>query len=146
MFPYPELLQSTKYIGHINQELDSDNVIRPYVLASYFEGKIYPSLALATAVQCLDIDPKSLTVDQNNNLLLGNNTLKLEDQCKLRFIPTNSLPKTYSVFDILKSWQLENSNKKTTITRDEFEGKIVLIGSLATGLQKDKEVAAEAKV
>ncbi len=142
LFPYPELLQSTKYIGHINQELDSDNVIRSYVLASHFQGKIYPSLALATAIQYLDIDLKSLAIDQNNYLSLGNNILRLEDQCKLRFIPTKTLPKTYSAFDILKSWQLENSNKKTTITREEFEGKIVLIGSLAAGLQKDKEVTA----
>jgi len=142
--PYPDLLEATKQIGHINQELDDDDVLRSYTVASRYQKMAFPSLALAAAIEYFASDPRTMQIDNNGILTLGDKKLVLENNCKLRILPANNFHKTFSIIDILASWHNDLNDKTPAISRNEFDGKIVLVGSLATGLQKDREVTAGA--
>ena len=48
-----------------------------------------------------------------------------------------------SIADVLESWRQESAGETPTLTRNEFEGKIVLIGSEATGLLEDTKVTSK---
>lgn len=54
ILPYPQLLESTNALGHINLEVDQDGVIRRVPLLVRYEDKVFPSLGLLLAMRMLN--------------------------------------------------------------------------------------------
>ena len=144
IIPYPALLEASNGLGHVNYTMDADGVLRYYVLASRLGDKTYPSLVLAAAMKCGDLTPEKIKIDGQGVLQVNHNTIILEDEGKFRFIPPSASYKTYSAAEVLDSWKSEMKGEAPKIKREEFEGKVVFIGSLATGLLADKQVTTGA--
>ncbi len=144
--PFPELLRATKTIGAVNNaEPDPDGILRRYLIASEFDNKFYPSLALAATTQFLQVDARDQKLDQDGGLTLRQQRLHASREGLIRFVPSSLYHTTYSVEDILRSWSLEQQGKDPEIKREVFNGKIVLIGSLAIGV-KDRETIAGGEI
>ena len=141
LVPYPSLLDVSGGLGHANYEIDNDGVLRRYVLASKLGEKIYPSLALAAAIGNDKNAKIDIKIDENQFFHLNNRSIALDPNGKFGFVAASKQHKTYSVADILDSWHDELKGKVPKIKRKEFDDKIVFIGSLATGLLADHQVA-----
>ena len=140
LVPYPDLIAVAGGLGHVNYAKDSDGVLRSYVLMSRLGDRMYPSLALAAAMRYRNISPKELKFEKHGLPQITSEAFGPYD--KLRFIPMSKRHKTYSIADILDAWQDVTKGKQPTISRSEFKGKIVLIGSLATGLLADRHMTS----
>jgi len=62
--PLPELMSAAPTLGHVNIHPEKDGVLRrvPHVLD--YRGRLYPSLALATAIDFLDLKPSDVRVEK----------------------------------------------------------------------------------
>ena len=140
LIPYPSLLEASYGLGHVNYVIENDGVLRSHILASKLSSKIYPSLALAVAMKYYNISPKELKIDKKGILNINNQTVGIDPDGKFRFVPTSDKHKIYSIADILTAWQDEAKGKIPKIKRKEFENKLVLVGSLATGLIADRHI------
>ena len=138
--PYPSLLDVSAGLGHANYVMDSDGVLRSYSLACRLNDKIYPSLALAAAMKYEGSVPMNPKIDENRTLQFSDRSIAVEPNGSFRLVMASEDHKTYSVADILDSWQDELKGKEPRIKREEFDSKIVFIGSLATGLLSDHQV------
>ena len=140
LFPYSALAEVSGGFGHVNYPIDNDGVLRSYILASRLGEKIYPSLALAAAMKYNKSTSKELNIDEDGLLHFNSFALPLDASGKFRILTISKKHKTYTVADILDSWRAELKGEIPKIKRDEFDGKIVFIGSTATGLLEDHQM------
>ena len=66
--PLPGLLETSRGLGHIQRTADRDGVVRRVPLLYTFKGGFLPSLALATAIRQLDVDPASVRIDRGRTI------------------------------------------------------------------------------
>ena len=111
-FIHIDELKSVSETGHINAMRDSDGVLRHHLLSFDLpDGKAAPSMALKAALK------------YNENLELP----EVSSQ-GFWYLPYSKKPSDFeaiSILDVLDS----------KVSADYFEGKIVLIGPMASGLQ-----------
>ncbi len=123
--PIAPFAEKALSLGHINIIQDSDGTVRSESLLIYYRGRIYPSFALRAALTYLHIPPSQLTVS-NERLTAGQLSIPVDQQGRM-LISYNggfgSFP-TYSFFDVASG----------SVKPETFKGKIVLIGSVATGI------------
>ncbi len=138
--PYPELLEMAYSSGYVNLLPDRDGVIRRYPLVANCNGKLVPSIAMASIAAYLDYDLANLEIS-SRELTLKNIELPdaddpvdisipLDDEgCMLinwpgRFAQEN-WPLSYSAYDLVK---VEDPRKLITM----FRGKIGILGDIST--------------
>ena len=102
---YKTLQNEVENFGFINASVDSDGVFRRIPLFVDYKSHIFPSFALATI---LSFD-KYINIDNEQSSILINFTTK---------------PKVFSAIDILNG----------TISANEIQGKIVILGSSVMGV------------
>jgi signal transduction histidine kinase len=103
---YKTIQNNVENFGFINAWSDEDGIFRRVPLFMEYQEHIFPSLAVAT-------------------LLNSNNNVKINTENHTVLInPSKESPKVISALDIL--------NKK--VTKNEIEGKVVIIGSSVVGL------------
>jgi hypothetical protein len=56
------------------------------------------------------------------------------------FCPLAQRPELIPIAEVMTAWREEQQGNVAALSRDHFAGRIVLIGSLATGLPQDREV------
>lgn len=123
-----ELSRATTTSGFINASPDLDGTIRKIPLLINYQGKIYPSLALATYM--LAVNPNQtvlMKVAGNEQSLRINDTvipLSEDGGMLVRFRGKGRTFPYISAADILSG----------TVNKGQLKGKIVLIGSTATGV------------
>lgn len=121
--PYPALRDALRAVGHVHVMPDADGVARRHLTRSPFDGEPRLSLAAHMAAQ-LESDPASSQHYPNSFL----------------FCPLASRPAIISLADVMTAWRDEQQGRVPALSRTSFAGRIVLIGSLATGLPLDREV------
>lgn len=126
LLPVPELRNQAMGLGHINMLPDKDGTLRWEALAILYADRLYPSLALQTAIAYLGIPPERLSVLAGQGIKAGS-----------LFIPTDRWGRTLinyygpgqtfqhvSIADILDG----------SVPPDLLRDRIVLIGATAVGI------------
>jgi signal transduction histidine kinase len=121
--PYPALKTALRGLGHVHVVPDADGVARRHLTRSPFGGEPRLSLAAQLAFQ--------LATHTNASLRFPDSFL---------FCPLATRPKVISIADVMTAWRDEQQGRVPDLSRTSFAGRIVLIGSLATGLPLDREV------
>ncbi|MGB4600360.1 MAG: serine/threonine-protein kinase [Trichlorobacter sp.] len=123
--PIPPFADAARSLGHINIQPDSDGTVRRESLLIHYRGRLFPSLALQSALSYLRIPPQEVRVS-DGRLTAGRLAVPVDEQGRM-LISYNggfgSFP-TYSFFDVAAG----------NVKPDMFKGKIVLIGPVATGI------------
>ncbi len=130
----PVIASSVKFKGFFNAIMDSDGTIRRLPLIAKYNGKVYPSLALATILNLNGTDEIEIGKDFNGNYVKvkgfkipidehGNVLLNVKGK--------QNYYKYISALDLIRG----NINKKDIL------GKLIFIGSTAVGLNDLHNVA-----
>ncbi|MEA2842016.1 MAG: adenylate cyclase [Methylobacteriaceae bacterium] len=147
--PLPILAAAAKGIGAINWLPDRDQVVRHVPLLVRLKSAIFPSLALeslrvaesATTIIVRSSNASGQTAFGQktgiNALKLGDREIQTGPNADIRPYYTTTQPDRFISFGRL----LRNE-----VTRDEVEGRIVLIGTTATGLSDVRATPLEASV
>ncbi|HMP71969.1 MAG TPA: CHASE2 and HATPase_c domain-containing protein [Kiritimatiellia bacterium] len=122
--PFAELAGGLRGIGHTHVWPEADGVVRRHVPVIRPEGE---------AVYSFSVEVARLYRSELPALALGDG---------FYLMPGSRLPTMFSLVDVLESWQAERRGEVPVVGREWFSGKIVLIGSLATGLPLDREVTS----
>jgi len=124
--------RSIQSLGFVNAEVDSDGLFRRMPLFINYQEKLIPSFALATL---LNIDPLNEQLERNKFSILGHHIYM--DRGSYVLLNFNSVsPKRISAIDILEN----------RVDKEQIQGKIVLIGSSATGIDNGKLLANNQKI
>ncbi len=123
--PIPPFAGQARALGHINIEPDRDGTVRREPLAIQYQGRLFPSFALQAALQYLRINPQELKID-TGTLSAGKLKVAVDERARMLISYSGgfgSFP-TYSFFDVASG----------AVWPEQFKGKIVLIGPVATGI------------
>lgn len=123
--PIPLFADKARSLGHINILPDSDGTVRRESLVIHYRGRLFPSFALQSALQYLRIPPKDIQI-ANERLTAGRLSIPLDERGRMLISYSGgfgSFP-TYSFFDVAAG----------SVKPEQFKGKIVLIGPVATGI------------
>jgi adenylate cyclase len=116
--------------GFFNVVPDADGVLRRVPLLIEFNGNLYPSLALATALRSTGTVRPVMKVSQRGleSIVVGDTVIPVDSGANLliRFHDRSRHFTTIPARDILLN----------RVARKRIEGKIVVLGSSATGLEK----------
>ena len=129
---HADLQESIQNFGFINTQVDSDGLFRRIPLFIEYKKRVIPSFALATLLSINGMDSK---VETNKFSILGHNVHMDEDSSVLLNFHSSS-PESISAIDILEN----------RIDKKRIEGKIVLIGSSATGVEKGEFLSNHQKI
>ena len=157
-----EIIQATDKIGHINTPKSDDGFIRAIpVFVSYprynpndlseIKNDYYLYMTIKLAVDYLNkyenANIKTIVVDENNNLILGNRKIPLTEKAEtiLNWYGASGLEnknsfKYISFWEILKSVEAKKNGTKEIIPQDFFKNKIVYIGTNVFSLSDIKTV------
>lgn len=116
-------------IGHLNQWLDSDGVLRQEPLLIHFDGYAMPSMALVTAARSLNLGTADLGFEPGVGVRLGRRLIPTDDRAMVlpQFYPDRNGHPAFSedsFFDVLSG----------QIPASKYAGKIVIIGATAAGV------------
>ena len=124
----PELSRAVTSSGFLNYPADEDGILRRVPLLIRFQDKMYPSMALATAMRALGRENVTLVVDHGRlqSVLLGDRRIPVDPagNLLLAFRGGEPLSPSISAADILRD----------KVGREQIEGKIILVGTSAAGL------------
>lgn len=126
LMPVPELIKEAMGLGFINMFPDADGTLRWEAMVIEYNGQLFPSITLKTAMTYLGIPPEKVVLDATKGIQAG----------KI-YIPTDRWGRTFtnyygpeqtfrhiSISDILDD----------KIRPELLKGKIVLIGATAIGI------------
>jgi serine/threonine-protein kinase len=123
--PIPAFADKALSLGHINILPDADGTVRRESLLIYYHGRLFPSFALQSALTYLRIALKDLSL-ANDRLTAGRLSIPVDAKGRM-LISYNggfgAFP-IYSFFDVASG----------SVKPENFKGKIVLIGPVATGI------------
>ena len=124
-----QLSSAVSYSGFLNASPDSDGLLRRIPLLIQYQDQYYPSFALATLMQAMKSPQLMVKVSGSGQpcLLLKDKAIPLDGKGRMRlhFSVTGTPPVKISARDILED----------RISVPDIRGKIVLIGSSASGLE-----------
>lgn len=122
------LSKAAKGSGFINTFLDNDGVIRRTPLLVSYEGKLYPSLAVANLMHAMGIQNVTLKIKADGNILmrLGQIVVPLDGSGCLwiSFCATETTIDRISALDILND----------EIPAERLKDKMVFLGTTAAGI------------
>ena len=128
-----ELLKVTSNFGFINVTRDEDGIIRYIAPIFYYNGAYYPNLTTLIALKYLNIQPESIYVDKNNNLVLDNkHKIPLNPDGRAIF---NWYGKE-GTYEHISLWEVDDAINRgdTEYLKQKFENKIIYIGTTVTAL------------
>ena len=127
--PIKLIRESASAIGHLNSSPDIDGAIRLEPLAIAYYDQLYPSMALQLAVRYLNITPKEIVVNLGEGIRLGKLNIATNDDLQMNtFFYADKKGKP--AFSIDSYYDVLNGD----IAIEKYAGKIVLIGTTASGV------------
>jgi adenylate cyclase len=121
---HPNIQNSIKSLGFVNAEVDSDGLFRRMPLFINYYNQLIPSFALATL---LNIDTLRELKKENSFSILGHTITMDRDSYVLLNFNATAL-KRISAIDILEN----------RVAKEMLQGKVILIGSSATGIENGR--------
>ena len=121
--PYEPLRARVAALGHVHVTPDSDGVARHH----------------QTRIASPEGERLSLAA-QLARLFAGDATAFNAMPNPFLFCPLAQRPELIPIAEVMTAWREEQQGNVAALSRDHFAGRIVLIGSLATGLPQDREV------
>lgn len=133
-----EIASQLKFNGFVNNQLDSDGLLRKIPLLIKYRGQIYPHLSLATYMRSLGKDTATISQDGNGPLIIvGKNVIPIDKQgyAILKFNGGPHLYPSISAIDVFNG----------SFNQKDIENKILFIGSSAAGLNDLHSTIADAQ-
>jgi len=121
--PYPALRDAVAGLGHVHVEPEADGVARRHRVRKTTPEGVRISLAAQVAARYAGTNPPP--VHWPDEVLL---------------CPLAQSPAVVSIADLMTAWGEEQQGRVPALARTTFSNRIVLVGSLATGLPQDREV------
>lgn len=123
---------AVSYSGFLNATPDADGILRRVPILIRFEGKLYPSLALATLMQSEKITQVQIVQrkDRLLDLIVGRVAIPIDRKgnVAINFGGVSDAVQRVSAADLL--------DPGSRVVPARFKNKIVLVGSSASGLGK----------
>lgn len=137
-----ELSDSTDKIGSINVNRDNDGIIRNITPIYNYKNDFYPNLSLLVG---LDLLNKNSLKYKNNNLIIDKNHIIPLDITKRTILNWYGPSKTYPHIPF---WKIVKAIKEQDMEflKDNFENKIIYVGTTATSLSDIKSVPVESNL
>ncbi|MBI4349231.1 MAG: CHASE2 domain-containing protein, partial [Elusimicrobia bacterium] len=143
--PVPELLRGAKRAGDVQAQPDADGVFRRVPLVTSFQGRFYPSVPLAVALEVLG---EKVVRFEDGALVLGGRRLPLEDgRALLRFHGAALAPgrtggvrtyETYSAKDLILAQRAIEEKRQPNLAPSLLKDKILFIGAGAPALMDNR--------
>jgi len=127
--PLPDIARAARGFGVANVLDSGDGIYRHLVPLITYQGKIYPSVALALTADLLRVKPADVVVTPGRGISLGGQRhlpLDMHGRLLIDFIGPDHTFEYVSVADVLR--QSDEAN------REAFRNGIVLIGVTAPGI------------
>ena len=138
--PMKGLARAALGLGHISATPDPDGVFRRVPLVIRVQDQLFPSLALASALQFLEVEPQNVVLAPGRYILLRQAKLPENAQVKDIRIPVDDRlqlrvnypkqQKAHSFIDILES---QKAPEQFEALKTKFQGSLCTIGYIATG-------------
>jgi PAS domain S-box-containing protein len=121
---------AVSFSGFLNATPDQDGILRRVPLLIRFEERLFPSLALASLMRAGNITQLQITQRESGllNLVVGEAAIPIDRQGNV----TVNFNSGSGAFQRISAGDLLNDR----ISPDRFKGRIVLVGSSASGLGK----------
>lgn len=137
--PFPELLQNTHIAHVVNVEPDNDAILRRIPLLIPFGSEFLPSLAMRGILS--KTQAPQITFNGHEILILDNHQLRwkipLDENyfLPLHFYHKSKNPLTFRALEVIRSLkQIQRGETDITLNPEIFQGKIILIGTSAIGI------------
>ena len=133
-FPVAEIAAASGVLANVHLNPDVDSVYRQGALFEIFDGKVIPSLALASFLAADPVTPLKIYPE---NIGLGDRIIPTDAAGKviLNFRGPSGTHKTYSAASVIQSeLRLQNGETPTIKNLDDFKDAYVLFGFSAPGL------------
>ena len=137
--PFPALLKASAGAGHVNAEFGADGVSRRHAVVAKVGKHVFPSFALAAVMKYKGLAPRDIRWEGGSVHVGQQHEIPIDSQGRFRICASRWRYKSYRIVDVIRAWQAEGEGKTPPLSRDTFKNKIVLVGSLATGLLEDKQ-------
>lgn len=134
-----DLAKATKNIGIVNINRDQDGIIRNTTPIFKYKKNYYPNLSLRVAMDYLGVDSVSII---DNNLVLDEKhkiPLDMTHRAILNWYGANGTYKHIPLWTVVRA--IKDGNSK--FLKENFENKIIYVGTTATGLSDIKSVPVE---
>jgi adenylate cyclase len=135
--PLPAIARHARGLGHVTAILDADGPWRRYLLLAGHEGRLVPSLALATVLAARDLAPDAVSAGRRL-VRLGEVEIPLDRDWRLP-IWFNGGPGTYEKISYGKLFFSElqiREGQVPGVDPRRFADKIVIVGISAAGLHE----------
>jgi adenylate cyclase len=132
-FNVPEISAASGILGDVKFNPDPDNVYRRAILFHVFDGRVVPSLGLASY---LTANPGTAMKIEPGNLIIGDKKIPIDQQGKsiLNFRGPSGTHEAKSAFSVIQSELFLQNGEKPTIDPDFFKDAYVFFGFSASGL------------
>ena len=137
-----ELIEATKNIGIINVTRDKDGIIRNTTPIFKYKEKYYPNLSLIVAVNILNKDGVEI---KNNKIIIDEkHTIPLDNtqRTTLNWYGKSGTYRHIPLWETIKA--IKNQDDK--FLKENFNNKIIYIGTTATSLSDIKSVPTESNM
>ena len=140
ILPLPELMDSSRGLGHIAANRDEDGVIRRVPLLVRHEGSLVPSLAFQAVLTWLDVSPEQVEAGSSTILLKKAKLPGNQNRIDI-LIPVDSngqmlinyAGKWNETFKHASFASVLASDEKTTGNMEGVEGKLILVSNTLSG-------------
>lgn len=131
-YPFPELAEISKGVGHTNLILDPlDGIMRSGPLFIEYAGKLYPTLGLALAMERLGVSAQAISFEMNDlGTLVRGGPLEIQTglhgEVYINFVGPGKVFPEVSLYDILMAAKTQDS-----AFLSQFQDKVCIIGPTA---------------
>ena len=131
--PVPELVSGLKGVGNVRFSPDGDGIYRRIPLLFSYREMILPALPLEIYKF---VSGNKIRVKHDQSIWIDQRKIPLDlsGQMAIKYYGPQGTYSSYSVASIINSWAQIKEGIRPQVPPDEFEDKIVFIGSSAPGI------------
>ncbi len=138
----PELTDVTDNVGVINVTRDEDGILRDMTPVFRYKNKYYPNLSLKVALDLLNRD--SITIKNNTIIIDDSHSIPLDNTQRaiLNWYGKSGTYKHIPLWQAIKAYKTDDMK----FLKENFENKIIYIGTTATSLSDIKSTPVESNM